>query len=204
MVVSSSFIQALPELLTTQREFNSSSSDLDFLLAAQKTTNGFNLVPSALTAKHKLTIHFSCPVVFKQTDFASCISIVVLGTVSLQNDISHIAIILEGRYLYLIESLRVCKIHRISLSINCSGSCCVVVILRHSEKPLRPHCFSQKEISLYHHIRFCENISSWLWYVSSRDVVHWISCHQSTQLIRFLTAGLVVFSYHLPIFYSLV
>ena len=60
MVVSSSFIQALPELLTTQREFNSSSSDLDFLLAARKTTNGFNLVPSALTAKHKLTIHFSC------------------------------------------------------------------------------------------------------------------------------------------------
>ena len=162
MVVSSSFIQALPELLTTQREFNSSSSDLDFLLAARKTTNGFNLVPSALTAKHKQAIHFSCPVVFKQTDFASCISIVVLGTVSLQNDISHIAIILEGQYLYLIESLRVCKIHRISLSINCSGSCCVVVILRHSEKPLRPHCFSQKEISLYHHIRFCENISSWL------------------------------------------
>ena len=58
---SSSFIQTLPELLTTQRDLNSSSSDLDTLLVARKTTNDFNLIPSALAAKHTLTIHFSCP-----------------------------------------------------------------------------------------------------------------------------------------------
>ena len=66
MVISSLFIQALPELLTTQRDSNSSSSNFDSLLATQKTTKGFNLVPSALAAKHMLTIYFSCPVVFKQ------------------------------------------------------------------------------------------------------------------------------------------
>ena len=72
MVVSYLFIQALPELLTTQQDLNSSSIDLDSLLAAWKTTNGLNLVPSALAAKHMLIIHFSCPVVFKQTDLAPC------------------------------------------------------------------------------------------------------------------------------------
>ena len=59
MVVSFSFIQALPELLTTQRDLNSSSSDLDSILVAGKTTNGFNLFQSVLVAKHKLNIHFS-------------------------------------------------------------------------------------------------------------------------------------------------
>ena len=59
MVVSFSFIQALPELLTTQRDLNSSSSDLDSILVAGKTTNGFNLFQSVLVAKHKLSIHFS-------------------------------------------------------------------------------------------------------------------------------------------------
>ena len=98
MVVSSSLIQALPELLTTQRDLNSSSSDLDSLSAARKIRNGFNLVPSALAPKHKLTIHFSCPVVFKQTDFAHCLSIAVLDTMLFQTDISSIAIILEGGY----------------------------------------------------------------------------------------------------------
>ena len=48
IVVSSLFIQALPELLTTQRDFSFSSSDLDSFLAARKTANDFNLVPSAL------------------------------------------------------------------------------------------------------------------------------------------------------------
>ena len=65
MIISSSFIQALPELLTTL----SSSSDFDFLLATQKTTNGFNLGSSALAVNHMLTIHFSCPIAFKQTNF---------------------------------------------------------------------------------------------------------------------------------------
>ena len=51
MVVSSSFIQELLELLTTQRDFNYSSSDL------QKTANGFNLVPYVLKAKHMRQIH---------------------------------------------------------------------------------------------------------------------------------------------------
>ena len=64
MVVSSLFIQALPGLLMTQQDLNSSASDLDSLLAAQKTKKGFNLVPSALAAKYTLTMHFS---------FASCL-----------------------------------------------------------------------------------------------------------------------------------
>ena len=82
MVVSSSFFQALSELLTAQRDLNSSSSDLDSLLAAPKTTTVFNLVPSALAAKHTLIIQFSCPGFFKQTDFAPYLSIVVLDTIS--------------------------------------------------------------------------------------------------------------------------
>ena len=45
MLVSFSFIRALPELLTTQRDLNSSSSDLESLLAARKTTIGLTLVP---------------------------------------------------------------------------------------------------------------------------------------------------------------
>ena len=139
MVVSSSFIQTLPELLITQQDLNSSSSDLDSLMAAQKTTNGFNLVPSALAAKHMLNICFSCPVVFKQTDFALCLSIAVLDTMSFQPDVSSITIILEGGYLYLIESLRASKIYRISLSINHSGSCCAVVVLEHSKKTITTH-----------------------------------------------------------------
>lgn len=53
MVVSSSSIQELPELLTTQRDLNYSSSDL------QKTANGFNLVPYVLKAKHMRQIHYS-------------------------------------------------------------------------------------------------------------------------------------------------
>ena len=117
MVVSSSFIQAFPELLTTQQDLKSSSNDLDSLLDTQKTTNGFNLVPSALAAKHTLTIHFPCPVVFKQADFAPCLLIVVLDTMSFQTDVSFIAVILEG-YLYLIESLQACKMYRTNLSIN--------------------------------------------------------------------------------------
>ena len=136
MVVGFSFIQALPELSTTQQDFNSSSSDLDSLSAALKTTNDFSLVPSALAAKHRLTIHFSCPVILKQTDFAPYLLIVVLGTMSFQLDVSSIAIICEGGYLYLIENLQACKIYRISLSINLSGSCYVVVVLQHSKKPL--------------------------------------------------------------------
>ena len=104
MVISSLFIQVLLELLSTQWDSNF-SSDLDSLLATQKTTNGFNLVPSALTAKHMLTIHFSCPVIFKQTNFAPCLSIVVLDTMTFQTDVLSIAIILEGGYLDLIESL---------------------------------------------------------------------------------------------------
>ena len=51
--------------------------------------------------------------------------------------VSYIAIILEGGYLYLIKSLRAWKIYGISLSMNRSGSCCAVVVLRRSEKPLR-------------------------------------------------------------------
>ena len=118
MVVSSSFTQALPELLNTQRDLNYSSSELGYLLAARKTSNGFNFFPSALGAKHTLTIHFSCSAAFKQTDFAPCLSIVVLDTMPFQMDVSSIPIILEGGYLYLIESLRACKTYRISLSIN--------------------------------------------------------------------------------------
>ena len=137
MVVSSSFIQVSPELLTTQRDLNSLSSDLDYPLTARKTTNVFNLVSSTLVAKYTLTIHFSCLVVFKQTDFAPCLSIVVLDTMSFKADVSLIAIILEGGYLYLIENLWACKIDRISLSFNRSGSFCAAVVLRCSEKPLR-------------------------------------------------------------------
>ena len=138
MVVSSSFIQALSELLTAQRDSNYSSSDSDFLSAARKTTNGFNLVQSALAAKHMGTILFSCPVAFKQTDFTPCLSIVVLlHTMSFQTDVSFIAIILKGEYLYLIESLQACEIYRISLLINRSSSCCAVAVLRLREKSLR-------------------------------------------------------------------
>ena len=139
MVISSSSIQALPELLTTQRDSNSSPSDLDSLLATRKITNGFNLVSSALAAKHTLTIHFSCPVVFKQTDYTTCLSTVVSDTMSFQTDVLPIAMILEGGYLYLIESLRSWKIQRIRLSINRSGSCCAVVVLRYSEKKITTH-----------------------------------------------------------------
>ena len=104
MVVGSSFIQALPELLTRQQDLNSSSSGLDSLLATQKTMNGFNLVPSALAAKHTLTIHFSFPVVFKKTDFTPCLSIVVSDTMLFEIDVLPIVIILEGDYLYLTET----------------------------------------------------------------------------------------------------
>ena len=138
MVVSTSFIQALPDLLTTQQCLNSSSSVLDSLLAARKTTNGFHLVQSVFAAKNMLTIHFSCSVDFKQTDFAPCLSIVVLDIMSFQANVLSIAIILEGGYLYLIESLRACKIYRISLSINRSESCSVVIVLRRSKKILQP------------------------------------------------------------------
>ena len=66
-----------------------------------------------------LTKHLSCPVVFKQIDFTPCLSIVVLDTTSFQTDVSSIAIILEGRYLYLIESLWACTLYRISLLCCC-------------------------------------------------------------------------------------
>ena len=165
MLISSSFIQALPELLITQRDWSSSSSDPDSYLAARKTTNGFNLVLSALAAKHTLTIHFSCSVVFRQTDFAPCLSIVELDTMPFQTDVSSIAIILEGGYLHLIESLRACRIYRTSLSINCSRSCYAVVVLRCSKKTLRSMkllthpLLATKEISHFHHIHFRKNIS---------------------------------------------
>ena len=167
MVISYLFIHSLPELLTTQRDSNSSSSDLDSPVAVRKTTNGFNLVPSALAAKHTLTIHFSCPVVFKQTEFAPCLSIVVLDIMSFQTDVSSIAIILEGGYLYLIESLQACKIYRISLSINHSGSFCAFVVLRCSKKPLRQtklliHPLLATKID-FHHTHLRKNISSWPW-----------------------------------------
>ena len=58
MVISSLLILVLPEVLTTQRDLNSSSSDSDSLLAARKTINCFNLVPSALAGKHKLPYIF--------------------------------------------------------------------------------------------------------------------------------------------------
>ena len=87
MVISSPFIQALPELLTTQRDSNYSSSDLGSPLAAPKTKSGFNLVPSALAAKQTLTMHFSCPVVFNQTDFTPCLWILVLDTMSFETGV---------------------------------------------------------------------------------------------------------------------
>ena len=104
MVVSSSFIQALPELLTTEQDLNSSSSDLESLLAAWKTTNGFKLGPSVLAAKQSTHHTFFMSSCF-QTDFAPCLSIAVLDTMSFQTDLSSIAIILEGSYEYLSETL---------------------------------------------------------------------------------------------------
>ena len=80
VIILSLFHQMLLELLVTQRDSNSSSSDLDSILVARKSKNGFNLVPSALAATHTLTIHFLCPVVLKQTHFAPRLWIVVLET----------------------------------------------------------------------------------------------------------------------------
>ena len=51
-------------------------------------------------------IHFSCPVVLKQTDFTASLLILVLNTMSFQTDVLPIAITLEKGYLYLIESLQ--------------------------------------------------------------------------------------------------
>ena len=68
--------------LTTKQDLDSSSSDLDSLLAAGKTTTPFNLVPSTLAVKHTLTKHFSCLDVFKQADYVSCLLIVLLHTMS--------------------------------------------------------------------------------------------------------------------------
>ena len=82
---------------------------------------------SALAAKYTLTINFSCPVVFKQSEFAPCLWIVVLDTMPFEKHVSSIAVILEGGYLCLIESLRAFKLCRISLSINRPGSCCPAV-----------------------------------------------------------------------------
>ena len=93
--------------------------------------------PFALAAKHTLTIHFLCLVFFKQTNFATCLSITVLDTMLFQTDVSCITIILEGGNLYLTESLQACIIYTISLSINRWWSCCAVVILQSSQKPLR-------------------------------------------------------------------
>ena len=85
---------------------------------------GFNLAPSGLAAKHTLTIRFSYLVVFKQI---SLLAYLLLDIMLFQTYVSSIAIILEGSYLYLIERLRAWKI---SLSVNRSGSCCAVVVLR--------------------------------------------------------------------------
>ena len=60
-----------------------------------------------------------------------------------QTDVSSMAIILEGGYLHLTESLRACKRCRISLSINRSGSYCAVAVLRRSKKTIKKH---RKEI----------------------------------------------------------
>ena len=162
---------------------NSLSSDLDFLLAARKTKNGFNLVLSALVAKHTLTIHYSCPVAFQQIDFAPCLSIAVLDTMSFQTDVSSITIILEGGYLYLTESLRACKIHRIRLSIQDLVAPLLFynVAKNHYEawNCWPTHCSPQKEISHFHYIHFYKSISSWPWQVSLRHTVQWISCHKS-------------------------
>ena len=73
-----------------------------------------------------------------QTDFAPCLSIAVLDTMSFQTDLSSIAIILEGGYEYLTETLRACKIYRINLPINRSGSCCAVVVLQ-QQKTITTH-----------------------------------------------------------------
>ena len=108
MVISSLLIQALPELLLHNgiRILH----DLDFILAARKTKNVFILVASALAGKHTLTIKFSCPVVFRQIDFAPCLWIIVLDTMPFETDVSPIAVIFEEGYFYLIESLRAYKI----------------------------------------------------------------------------------------------
>ena len=98
MVFSSSSIQALPKLLIVQRDSNSSSNDLDSLLAARKTTNGFNLVPFALTANYTLNIRFSCPDGIKKTDFGPCSCILALDTMSFETDVS---------LLYLKESIHI-------------------------------------------------------------------------------------------------
>ena len=112
MLVSFSFIRALPELLTTQRDLNSSSSHLESLLAARKT-GGLTLVPSNSAAKHTLIIHFIINCL--QTNIFRSLSIVVLDTMLFQTHVSLIAFNLDRGYLYLIENLRVCKICRISL-----------------------------------------------------------------------------------------
>ena len=112
------------------------SRDLGSLLAGQKTANGFYLVPSAFAATYMLTVHFSCSIVSKQTNFAPCLSIIVLDTMSFQTVLrSSLLYLKEG--IYLIENLRACKIYRVRLSINRSGSCCAVFVLRCSKKPLR-------------------------------------------------------------------
>ena len=51
----------------------------------------------------------------------------------------------------------------------------------------------RKEISHFHHIHFCKIISPWLLKFSSRHAIHWISRHQSIQLIGFLIVVLLVF-----------
>ena len=99
MVFSSSSIQALPKLLIVQRDSNSSSNDLDSLLAARKTTNGFNLVPFALAANYTLNIRFSCPDgIKKKTDFGPCSCILALDTMPFETDVS---------LLYLKESIHI-------------------------------------------------------------------------------------------------
>ena len=98
-------LPGVTKTLNTQRDSNSLSNNLDALLLAPKTTNGFDLFPFALATNYMLTIHFSYSVVFKQTDFTPCLSIVVLDTIPFQTDVSSIAILFEGGYLYLIEYL---------------------------------------------------------------------------------------------------
>ena len=112
IIVSSLFIQALPELLTTQRDLNSSSSDLDFLLAPRKTADDFNLVPSALAAKH-----MRCHTVFR----ASCLQTKWFRSLLIDCSVRH-HVIPDECFVHRYYTWRwICRICRINLSINCSG-----------------------------------------------------------------------------------
>ena len=93
-----------------------SSRALYSRFAARKTMNGFNFIPSVVTAKQILTKHFSLPVVFKQIDFVPHLSIAVFDIMSSHTGVSSISIMLE-------DCRRTCKIYDTILWINRSGSC---------------------------------------------------------------------------------